>query len=59
MPESLRECCRWIMTKDVANVHECSLKTAPIALYDLVQTIDVAMHSQGGFEEIATLDVSL
>ena len=55
MPDDPRECCRWILEAGRDDVNEFPLNTAPAALCDLVEMMDVALHADSGLEEIAAL----
>ena len=55
MPDDPRECCRWIMETGGGEAHEFPHNTAPAALCDLVEMMDIALHADAGLEEIASL----
>jgi len=55
MPDDPRECCRWIRETFGGDEHEFPLNTAPAALCDLVEMMDIALYADAGLEEIAAL----
>jgi len=55
MPDDPRECCRWIHGTIGGDEHEFPLNTAPAALCDLVEMMDIAIYADAGLEEIAAL----